>query len=201
MATLLGDPEQLAFEDSTHRLVDTPGDGRGIKRLFTRKTLTLGGNDAHYWTEAVDVATAGGGGAVTIADGADVAEGTTTDAADLTGTAGTAMSKLRGLVQLLNTRVPAKQLTLTDRSGTIAAGATAQQLAAANSSRRYLIIANPITATEALWFNFTTTAVVGSPSIGLNAGDSFVMEAGPISTEAISVIAATIGHAYTAKEG
>jgi len=43
----------------------------------------------------------GGGGPVTIADGADVAEGATTDAAVTTDAAGTVSSKLRGLVKIL----------------------------------------------------------------------------------------------------
>ena len=42
-----------------------------------------------------------GGGPVTIADGADVAEGATTDAAVTTDTTGTVSSKLRGLVKIL----------------------------------------------------------------------------------------------------
>ena len=90
--------------------------------------------------------------------------------------------------------------TLTDRSGTITAGGTAQQLAAANTNRRYLLIQNEH-ATETLWFNFTTTATAAEPSFQIPAGGSFVMEAGYISTEAVSVIAATTGHPWTAKEG
>jgi hypothetical protein len=43
----------------------------------------------------------GGGGAVTIADGADVAEGTTTDAAITDGSAGTVTGQLRGLTKIL----------------------------------------------------------------------------------------------------
>lgn len=45
----------------------------------------------------------GGGGAVTIADGADVAEGATTDAAVQGDTAGTVEAKLRGLNKLAGT--------------------------------------------------------------------------------------------------
>jgi hypothetical protein len=43
----------------------------------------------------------GGGGAVTVADGADVALGTTTDAAVTSNVAGTVSAKLRGLVAIL----------------------------------------------------------------------------------------------------
>jgi hypothetical protein len=49
----------------------------------------------------------GGGGAVTVADGADVAEGATTDAAVTTDTDGTVSGKLRGLVKWAYERMPA----------------------------------------------------------------------------------------------
>lgn len=89
--------------------------------------------------------------------------------------------------------------TLTDRSGTITAGATAQALAASNSSRKYLIIQN--NSAESLWVNFTTTAVQSQPSLQLLPNGSLVMESGYISTEAVSIIGATTGSAFTAKEG
>lgn len=102
----------------------------------------------------------------------------------------------------------ARRGTLTDRSGTMTAGATAQSLAGANAARKYLLITNPLTATEqgiaaaeTLWINFTTTAVRTQPSIPLEPGQTFVMEAGYVSTEAISVISTTIAHVYVAKEG
>lgn len=49
----------------------------------------------------------GGGGAVTVADGADAAEGATTDAAIVTDTTGTVSGKLRGLVKWAFERMPA----------------------------------------------------------------------------------------------
>tara|TARA_R110000868_G_scaffold64453_10_gene193512 strand:- start:610 stop:1293 length:684 start_codon:yes stop_codon:yes gene_type:complete len=53
-------------------------------------------------TIAVDVnVISGSGDAVTIADGADVVEGSLADAANTTGTTGTVNGKLRGIVQLL----------------------------------------------------------------------------------------------------
>jgi hypothetical protein len=88
--------------------------------------------------------------------------------------------------------------TIVDHSGTIAVGNTAQTLMAANSARRYLLIEN-VSAGD-LWFNFTTTAVVGQPSLRLPSGASFVMEDSPISTEAISIIGATGGQAFVSKE-
>jgi hypothetical protein len=97
--------------------------------------------------------------------------------------------------------------TLTDRSGAITAGGTAQQLAAANPTRKYLLIVNPIDAAgqgiataEALYIDFTATAVIGSPSLRLDPGATFVMESGFTTTETISVKAATTAHKWTAKE-
>lgn len=51
-------------------------------------------------TGALRVSSTGGGGAVTVADGADVAEGTTTDTAIVSDSNGTISGKLRGLVKI-----------------------------------------------------------------------------------------------------
>lgn len=91
--------------------------------------------------------------------------------------------------------------TLTNRSGTIATGATAQSMMSANSARRYLLIQNPTTGTESFWINFTTTAVRSQPSIEFAPGVTLVWEGSFIPTEAVSVIAATTGTAFVAKEG
>lgn len=88
---------------------------------------------------------------------------------------------------------------LTDRSGTITAGGAAQTLAAANPARRYLLIQNASAAD--LWINFTTAAVIDSPSIKLSAGDAFSMAAEYVSNQLISIIGATTGQKFTAKEG
>lgn len=89
---------------------------------------------------------------------------------------------------------------LTDKSGTITTGGTAQTAAAANTSRKYLFIQNPSTAPGSLWFSTVTTAVAASPSIELVPGAS---DATGVfcPTGAVSVIAATTGHAFTMREG
>jgi len=91
------------------------------------------------------------------------------------------------------------QGTVTDKSGTFSTGGTAQSLAAANANRKYLIIQN--NSVETLWFNFTTTAVIGQPSMSLLPNGSFVMESSYVSTELVSIIGATTGSAFSAKEG
>lgn len=90
------------------------------------------------------------------------------------------------------------QGTWTDRSGTITAGGTAQTLAAANVGRRAFFFQNNSTAD--LWLNFTTTAVASQPSIKVGAGLTLTMNPGPVTTELISIIGATTGQAFSAKE-
>jgi hypothetical protein len=90
--------------------------------------------------------------------------------------------------------------SLTDRSGTVAVGGTQQTLAGINSVRRYLLVQN-IDDGEDLWINFTTVAVTDQPSIRLGPGESFTMEGSFVSPQLVSVIAATSGHKFTAKEG
>ena len=52
------------------------------------------------WVKMTQPVGGGGGGAVTVADGANVVEGTTTDVAVTTDVAGTLSAKLRGLVKI-----------------------------------------------------------------------------------------------------
>lgn len=95
---------------------------------------------------------------------------------------------------------------LTDRSGTISAGGTAQQLAAANVDRHYLFILN--LSTSVLWINFGIDAVQGSPSIPLAAatneemgdGGALVFEGSFVPSQAVSIIGSQ-GASFVAKEG
>lgn len=88
---------------------------------------------------------------------------------------------------------------LLDRSGSMTTGGTAQELMPANPARRYLLIQNISTENE--WIDFGVRAVADKPSIRLSAGDSLVMESGFVSGESISIIAATTGSKFVAKEG
>lgn len=183
---------------------------------------------------AVVPATGGGGFPVSVADGSDVAEGSTTDAAIQGDTAGTVNAHLRGLTKATGTNGDAAVVTnatgtilgflrgivtllaatltvqgtvtgapvrgsLTNRSGTITLGGTAQTLAAANTSRSYLLVQN--ISAENLWINFTTAAVADQPSFKIVPGDTFFMESSFLSTELISIIGATTGSKFVSKEG
>lgn len=97
--------------------------------------------------------------------------------------------------------------TLTNRSGTITSGGVSQTLAASNASRRYLLIQNPCSASsqgiataESLFINFTSAASATSASVELAPCGSYTTEAGPVTTELITVLGATTAHAFTAKE-
>lgn len=96
---------------------------------------------------------------------------------------------------------------ITDRSGTITTGATAQTIAAANATRRYLLIAN--VSDIVLWVNFGATAVADQPSIPLKAcaaagdgsGGSIVFEGSYVPSDLVSLIGATTGKKFVCKEG
>src|SRR5258706_12139554 len=201
-------------------------------------------------TGAICTAASGGGGAVTIANGADVAEGSTTDAASTAGGAGTVSAKLRLMTTQLgtinttlgtpfqagasiaNTTFGATQataanlnatvvgtgtfavqattqgavnITLTDCSGTIAAGAAAQNSFTAASTRHGFTIAN-IDTTEVLWMSFTTTAAASrtgsyplssATAVTLTGLSSFTSPPGMGINTALSVIAATTAHKFS----
>jgi hypothetical protein len=107
------------------------------------------------------------------------------------------------------TPLPVSQVAsgaITNRSGTITAGGTAQQLAAANATRRYLLVQNA--SVRVLWVSPDTTAVAGSPSIALKAcmvandgtGGAIEWTGAYVPPGAISIIGATTGDAFCAKE-
>lgn len=100
------------------------------------------------------------------------------------------------------------QGSFTDRSGSISVGGTSQTLAALNANRKRIVIQNPCTATsqgigtaENLFLNFTSAATTaGGNSLELQPCGSYDSGFGPVTTEAITVIAATTNHKYVAKE-
>lgn len=87
----------------------------------------------------------------------------------------------------------------TNRSGTLAAAATSQPIAAANASRKAFFFQN--LSNESLWVNFTTLATQSQPSIEVLPKGVLWLTSEFITTEAINVIGATLGSAFAAKEG
>lgn len=88
---------------------------------------------------------------------------------------------------------------LTDRSGDIDNGGTAQDIAALNAARKYFFLQN-ISDTD-MWFNWGVDAVADQPSIKLAAGANYETNSGFIPTGRVSLICATTGKKYVAKEG
>lgn len=90
--------------------------------------------------------------------------------------------------------------TLDDRSGTITTGGAAQTIAAAKPYRRYLIVEN-ISGGD-LWANFGIPAVANQPSLRIPPGGAmeFSTLLGVIPSAYVSLIGATTGQAFVAKE-
>lgn len=91
--------------------------------------------------------------------------------------------------------------SLIDGSGSIATGGTAQQVFTQNTGRQYFILQN--ISSGDLWVNFGTTAVQDQPSIKLVAGASLEFSAagtGVVPTALVSVIGATTGQKFVAKQ-
>jgi hypothetical protein len=86
-----------------------------------------------------------------------------------------------------------------DRSGSITAGGTAQTIAAANGSRSFLFVQNISDTT--MWLDFGVDAVADEPSIRLVAGASFSADGRDVPTGAASIICATTGKKFSAREG
>lgn len=88
---------------------------------------------------------------------------------------------------------------LTDGSGTITTGGTAQNALAQNVERAYLLIQN-LDTSEDLWVNVAANAAVDTAgSIKIKPDTAWEPDFIPIGR--ISVVAATTGHKFTIKEG
>ena len=88
---------------------------------------------------------------------------------------------------------------LTNYGGTITTGGTAQQVIAANPIRNYLLVQNPSAAPESLFVDFGEVA--STASIELVPGMTLTFESSFMTTQYVSMYAATTGHAFVIKEG
>lgn len=110
----------------------------------------------------------GGGGAVTVADGADVAEGATTDAAVDTDAAGTVNAHLRGLVKRI-----AAAFNLGTPFRVDPTGSTTQPVSIAATVVTSEV---PVTTGGLSGYNFLSTAAVISAAIKASAGQVYSMQ-------------------------
>lgn len=84
---------------------------------------------------------------------------------------------------------------------TITTGGTAQNAYTDNDDRRYLLIVN-LDATEVLWVDFGTAAVIGtSIPIAANNGSLEYSAPGFVPSQSVSLNASTTAHKFTVKEG
>lgn len=97
-----------------------------------------------------------------------------------------------------NVSVSRPPVTYVDKSGTITSGGTAQTAIAANAARKGFFIQNQ--STGDLYFNSVTTAVAASPSIKLTSGQTYEPPIYGVPSAAISIIGATTGQAFAARE-
>jgi hypothetical protein len=118
-----------------------------------------------------------------------------------TSTTNTTLTTISGKLDVQLSTVGQQRGSLTDGSGTIATGGASQQIFAANTARKYLIIQN--LSSESLWINFGTAAVADQPSLELpgTVKSSFVMEGMFVSTQTVNIIGATTGSKFVAKQG
>lgn len=124
----------------------------------------------------------GGGGAVTVADGADVEQGATTDAAVYGDVSGTEAAKLRGIsamLQGLGTALPPASASVSSTDSVVLA---------ANASRKKMVIMN--LGTVNVNFGDGATAVVNS-GITLTPNGTWVMDRYTFTTAAIHAICST----------
>jgi hypothetical protein len=90
-------------------------------------------------------------------------------------------------------------MTHVDRSGSITLGNQAQTVMAVNNNRHGCFVQNTSAGDE--WLSETTaTAVIGSPSIWLPSGAFFTCSPNGVPTVAISIIGATTGQTFSARE-
>ena len=89
-------------------------------------------------------------------------------------------------------------VTFTDRSGTIAAANTTQQIAPANPARSGFLIQN--LSTGDLWLATSGAATAGQPALRIGAGQLLEFPASGVPAGAVSVLGATAGQSFSARE-
>ena len=130
------------------------------------------------WIKATSTG-GGGGGVVSIADGADVAQGATTDAAVYGDSAGTESAKLRGINAML------RGLGTALAPATASVSVTDGVVIAANAARKKLVVVNLGSAN--VYFGDGYAAVLNS-GIVLTPNGTWVMDRYTFTTNAIHAI-------------
>lgn len=95
-------------------------------------------------------------------------------------------------------KIESRIIGLADISGTITAGGTAQDIAEPNEGRNGFWIQN--LGASPLYFDFFQDAIAGQPSFKLDAGALYEAPASGCPAGRISVICATTGQQFSARE-
>lgn len=170
----------------------------GAKASAASAAVVLATDDAQIGTKVTAVAALGAGGAGLIGWLSSIWNAISTQLPASLGikTAAASLSVAPASDGVFN--VSYSPASLTDRSGTLAAGATAQNAAPANVARKGFWIQN--NSSGALWINTLATAVQSQPSLQIAAGAYYEAPPGGAGTGAISIIGATTGQAFSARE-
>lgn len=168
--------------------------------LWLKNTGLFG---AYFALGTSNAVTATVGGSAYLAPGACtlVAQGANTYVAAITATSdGTTLQAQTGTGTPLGcTGIAVTAYNPPDASSTVTTGGSFQQVFAANSARINCFVQNPTSASEPLYVHWTSATPTVANSASLGPGSSFTC-AGPgtVVTGAVSVEAATTGHAFTA---
>lgn len=142
----------------------------------------------------------GGGGAVTISNGSDTAEGSTTDAAVVGDNTGTVSAKLRGLSKIFadvwdsvnhvlkvsGSFILSTSVATTSTLSNVASSATSVTLLALNTARLAAVIYND--STQVLYVKFGATASETSYTYQLPSGGALELPNFPVYTGRIDGI-------------
>jgi hypothetical protein len=157
--------EQHVLVDSSGSLVEAD-DTDGQALIFTKSRNYVWDTGTLAWVRETQPGGGGGGGASTIADGADVAEGTTTDVKVVGDNQGTVSAKLRGI----NTALAGTLNVSAVQSGTWNVGTLTSITNAIDVSDRTTRLLGHVTVDNA------SLAVTqsGAWSVALNAGSNVI---------------------------
>lgn len=189
------------------QIIPQPGPPTLIGCAFNTVPPTLTSGQAG-WAQCdssgkIITSSAGGGGPATIADGADVAEGATTDAAATAGSTGSVSAKLRLMTTQLsvisaNLAAPINPVGITpiDRTITSTSGAS-QQIMAANASRHTLLVVNTGNANCGVNPTGGTAAIGGAGTLTIAPLGSYYA---PVPTLSAVTVICTSGQPIYANE-
>lgn len=85
-----------------------------------------------------------------------------------------------------------------NRSGTVTAGGTAQELLPANGARRGFWLQN--NSAGDLWIDDTGDAEASQPSLKIAPGELYENPVGMVPSTAVSIFGATAGQAFSCRE-